>query len=78
MYCVKIVDRSGKNLAKFEYLGIKVTNQNCVHDGIKNRLNSGNVFYHPVNRLLFSLYLSKNIKFKIKIIFCFTFYFVWM
>jgi hypothetical protein len=30
------------NLEEFKYFGTNVTNQNCVQEEIKNRLNSGN------------------------------------
>jgi len=29
-------------MAKFEYWGITVTDLNCIHEEVKNRLNSGN------------------------------------
>jgi hypothetical protein len=33
-------------------LGTTVTNQNLIHEEIKNRLNSGNACYHSVQRFL--------------------------
>jgi len=49
----------------FKYLGTNLTNKNSVPEEIKNRLKSGNAFYHSVQNLLSSSLLSKNIKFKI-------------
>jgi flagellar hook protein FlgE len=40
---------------KIKYLGMTLTNQNDIHDEIKNRLNSGNTCYHSVQNLLSSL-----------------------
>jgi hypothetical protein len=45
-------------VAKLEYLGIKVTNQNFINE-IKSRLNSGNACCHSV-RNLFSLLHIQN------------------
>jgi hypothetical protein len=45
--------------------------QNCMHEEIKSRLNSGNACYHSVQSLLSSRLLSGNVKVKIyKTIFC--------
>jgi hypothetical protein len=39
--------------------------QNCIHEEIKSRLNSGNACYHWVQSLLLSRLLSRNVKVKI-------------
>jgi hypothetical protein len=41
-YSIKTANRSFEGLAKFKYLVITVTDQNCMHEEIKSRLNSGN------------------------------------
>jgi hypothetical protein len=42
-----------------------VTNQNCIHEEIKRRLNSGNACYHSVQNLLSSGLLYKHEKIRI-------------
>jgi hypothetical protein len=45
---IRIANESFENVAKLKFLGIVLTDQNGVHDTIKDRLNSGNPCYHLV------------------------------
>jgi hypothetical protein len=45
---IRIGNESSENMAKFKYLGMTLTNQDDIHDEIKNRLNSGNACYHSI------------------------------
>jgi hypothetical protein len=46
-------------------LGKTVTNQNLIQEESKRRLNSGNICYHSVQKILSTRLLSKNVKIRI-------------
>jgi hypothetical protein len=64
-YRIKIVNRSFDGVAQVKYLGTTLTDQNCMNEEIKSRLNSANACYHSVQSLLSSRLLSRNVKVKI-------------
>jgi hypothetical protein len=64
-HSVKIGNRSFEDVAKFKYLGTALTEQNCTHEEIKSRLNSGNACCHSVQGLLSSRLLSRKLNIKI-------------
>jgi hypothetical protein len=64
-HSLKTANRSFEDVAKFQYLGMKLTDQNWLHEEINSRLNLGNACYHLVQSLLCSGLLSRNIKVKI-------------
>jgi hypothetical protein len=64
-HSIKIANRSFEDVEKFKYLGTTLADQNCVHEEINSRLNSGNACYHSVQSVLSSRLLSRNLKVKI-------------
>jgi hypothetical protein len=62
---IKIGNRFFESVAKFTYLGTALADQNCIHEKIKSRLNSGNACYRSVQSLLSSRLPSRNVKVKI-------------
>jgi hypothetical protein len=64
-HSIKIVNRRFEGVAKFKYLRTTLTDQNCMHQEIKRRLNSRNACYHVVQSLLSSRLLSRSLRVKI-------------
>jgi hypothetical protein len=62
---IRLAYKSFEKVAKFKYLGATLTDQNCIQEEIRSRLNSGNACYHAVQNLLSSHLLSRNVKIKI-------------
>jgi hypothetical protein len=52
---IRVANKSFQKVAKFKHLGSTLTDQNCIHEEIWSRLNSGNACYHPVQNLLSSV-----------------------
>jgi hypothetical protein len=48
-----------KNMAKFKYLGMTLTNKNDIHDELMSRLNLGNACYYSIQNLPSSPHIKK-------------------
>jgi hypothetical protein len=62
---IRVANKSFEKVAEFRYLGATLTDQNCIHEEIRSRLNSGNACDHAVQNLLSSHLLYRNAKIKI-------------
>jgi hypothetical protein len=51
---IKIMNGFFSGVATFKYLGTTLTEQNCMQEEIKSRLNSGNACYHSVQSFVIS------------------------
>ena len=63
-HSMRIDNSTFDRVEEFQYLGTTLTNQNSIPEEIKSRLRLGNACY-PVQNLLSSRLLSKNLKIKI-------------
>jgi hypothetical protein len=61
-HCLNKANSGFEDVVTLKYLGTILTDQKCMLEEIKSRLNSGNASYHSVQSLLSSRLLSRNVK----------------
>ena len=62
---IQIGNKFFETAKQFKYLETTLINQNSIHEEIKSRLKSGNLWYHLVQSLLSSSLLFKNVKIEV-------------
>jgi len=62
---MKLDNISFEDVEDFKYLGIILTNKNCIQEEIKSRLLSENTCHHSVQKLLSFGFLPKNVRINI-------------
>jgi hypothetical protein len=55
IHCLNKANSSFEDMITLKYLETRLTDQNCMHEEIKSRLNSGNTCYHSFQFFVFSL-----------------------
>jgi len=75
---IKTNNSSFERVEDLKRLGITLTNQNSIQEGIKSRLKSGNACYHSVQNILPSSLLSKNFKIKMYRTIILPGFFLWL
>jgi hypothetical protein len=64
---VKVSNKSSESVEQIKDLGTTLTNQKCIHEAIKSRVNPRNACNPSVKNLLSSILLPENITIKIYI-----------
>ena len=61
VFCGRLHTLENNKNEEFIYLGTTLTNPNSIQEEIKGKLKSGNAYYHTVQNLLSSSFLSKHL-----------------